>query len=109
MKQNDNIEHLSYLECVQYQELYGCLCQCYSDNNDKLTELNDEQLLRAIIKLKRFNSDLEDIEMDFMEQLNSLEFIRKTIEEREMLRNKRYAAFVAQVIIILFPYMYRFG
>lgn len=99
--QNNNLELWWEMREFQEEEL-SLLCIPSSDIDHKLDEIDDEQLLLAAQKLKRYNPDLIDKELDYVEQLNNLERIDNIIIERQLIRAKRMAAFIAQVIPFIF-------
>ncbi len=96
-KQNENVEAWRCLKSAQCYELGDCLDHCFTGFNLDLNELDDEQLQKAAMKMKRFNQDLANIELDYMGQLRNLEFIDRMLEERNLVREKQIACFKAQV------------
>jgi predicted house-cleaning noncanonical NTP pyrophosphatase (MazG superfamily) len=92
-QESENTRLWRVLRSVQCEELGDWMC-CKTPTI-QLTEYHDELLVKIAAKLQRFNNEL--VEVDYMEQLNNLEFIDKVIEERTLNKKKRLACFISQL------------
>jgi len=96
--QNENVESWEILRAIQCYELGDFLYYIFDTGTLELSEVNDDELLyKAATKTMKLNPQKTEIEPDYDDQLNNLEFIDKTIEERSFIRAKRIASFMAQV------------
>lgn len=92
-EESENTESWQTLRSIQCYELGDIVC-CRRENIE-LAACHDELLAKSAAKLQKFNSEITEV--DYMDQLNNLELIDKVIEERTLVRKKRFAAFVNQL------------
>ena len=92
-KESKSTKAWQILRNIQCEELGDFMC-CKT-TNIQLNEYHDELLVKAAAKLQKSNNEV--IEVDYMEQLNNLEFIDKVIEERTFNKKKQLASFISQL------------